>query len=92
MAEYGRLRSGRDDPFSSSVVARRAVVTAVGWHSTGDCSRYGSRGAFHCRWWPVGPWLLRSDYASAAVETCRRTPFTPVRSVARVNEQVRVVS
>jgi len=39
MAEYGRLRSGRDDPFSSSVVARRAVVTAVGWHSTTDCGR-----------------------------------------------------
>ncbi len=30
MAEYGRLRSGRDGPFSSSVMAHRAVDTEVG--------------------------------------------------------------
>ncbi len=45
MAQYGRLRSGRDNPFSCSVVARTAVDTAV-----------GAFGASHESWSRRGWW------------------------------------
>jgi len=66
MAEYGRLRSGRDDPFSSPVVARRATDTAVGWHSTADCV---PRGHPCVHWVPGSPgwWHRRQTKREDAV-------------------------
>jgi len=48
----------RTRSFSSSVAACRAVATAVGWQSYGDCGRKERCAYFHPLWWPLGQMLL----------------------------------